>query len=183
MIKKWETGIPGFTIRFAAEEDVGLVLSFIRGIAEYEKMLDQVEATEAILLQSMFVDHQAEAVIGEYQGEPVGFALFYHHFSTFIGRAGLYLEDLFVLPSMRGKGFGKCLLTFLANVAEERGCKRMEWQCLNWNTPSIAFYKSLGARPMDDWKVYRLAGDSLAAAAAEYPGRPADSELKEGFDA
>lgn len=177
--EKQETGIPGFTIRFAAEKDVGLVLSFIRGIAEYEKMLDQVEATEAILHQSLFVDYQAEAVIGEYQGEPVGFALFYHHFSTFVGRAGLYLEDLFVLPAMRGKGFGKCLLTFLANVAMERGCKRMEWQCLNWNTPSIAFYKSLGARSMDDWKVYRLSGESLAVAAAEYPGRSKASERRE----
>lgn len=165
-----QTNIPGFTIRFATEEDTELLLSFIRGIAEYEKMEDQVEATEETLRQSMFVRCEAEAVIGEYEGKPVGFALFYHHFSTFIGRAGLYLEDLFVLPSMRGRGFGKCLLTCLARLAVERGCKRMEWQCLDWNTPSIKFYKSLGARPMDEWTVYRLSGETLAGAAEQFPG-------------
>ena len=165
-----QTNIPGFTIRFATEEDTELLLSFIRGIAEYEKMEDQVEATEETLRQSMFVRREAEAVIGEYEGKPVGFALFCKNFSTFIGKAGLYLEDLFVLPSMRGRGFGKCLLTYLAFLAVERGCKRMEWQCLNWNTPSIEFYKNLGARPMDEWTVYRLSGETLADAAEQFPG-------------
>ncbi len=150
-----------FEIRNAREDEAGLVLEFIRKIADYEKMLTDVEADEATIHDSLFVKHDAEVVFGCEDGTPIGFALFFHNFSTFVGRKGLYLEDLFVIPEKRGLGYGKALLLHLAHLAKERGCGRMEWVCLNWNTPSINFYKSLGAKPMDEWTIYRLDEDEL----------------------
>lgn len=150
-----------FTIRKAEENEAGLVLEFIKKLAVYEKMIDEVEADEATIHDSLFVKKDAEVVFGCEDGVPVGFALFFHNFSTFVGRKGLYLEDLFVIPEKRGLGYGKTLLLHLARLAKERNCGRMEWVCLDWNTPSINFYKSLGAKPMDDWTIYRLDERSL----------------------
>ena len=148
-------------IRFSEEKDVPLILSFIRQLAIYENMEEQVVTTEEILKESLFEKKSAEVIIAEYQGSPVGFALFFHNFSTFIGRHGIYLEDLFVLPEMRGRGIGKEILSFLAALAVERKCGRLEWACLNWNEPSIKFYKQMGAAPMDQWTVYRVSGEGL----------------------
>lgn len=155
------------TIRFAAQEDVPLILQFIRGLAEYEKMLNEVVATEALLREWLFEKQSAEVLLAEEAGEPVGFALFFHNFSTFLGRPGLYLEDLFIKPEHRGKGYGKAMLKRLAQIAVERGYGRMEWWCLDWNKPSIDFYLSLDAEPMSDWTTYRLTGSSLMAMAEE----------------
>ena len=149
------------TFRTAEEKDCGLILFFIRELAAYEKMLDEVVATEELLREQLFRRHGAEVIFACEDGKEVGFALFFHNFSTFVGRAGLYLEDLYVLPEYRGKGCGKALLKRLAAIAVERGCGRMEWVCLDWNKPSIDFYRSLGAKPMDEWTVYRVAGKSL----------------------
>lgn len=149
------------TFRMAQPEDTALILHFIRELAVYEKMEDQVIATEELLTEWLFEKQKAEVVIGEAEGKPVGFALFFHNFSTFLGRAGIYLEDLFVEPSERGKGYGKALLTHLAQLAVERGCGRLEWSCLDWNQPSIDFYLSMGAERMDDWTTYRLTGEKL----------------------
>ena len=148
-------------IRFALEQDIPQILSFIKDLADYEGMLDQVVADEALLREWVFEKKKAEVIFAEEEGTPVGFALFFHNFSTFLGRAGLYLEDLFVLPEYRGKGYGKALLKALAAIAVERGCGRMEWMCLDWNKPSIDFYLSLKARSMEDWTLYRLTGDTL----------------------
>ena len=150
------------TFRMAQPEDTALILHFIRELAVYGKMEDQVVATEELLTEWLFEKQKAEVVIAEAEGKPVGFALFFHNFSTFLGRAGIYLEDLFVEPSERGKGYGKALLTHLAQLAVERGCGRLEWSCLDWNQPSIDFYLSMGAQRMDDWTTYRLTGDRLA---------------------
>jgi len=147
--------------RYAQEKDVPLILNFIRELAAYEKMSDDVVATEALLTEWIFEKKKAEVIFVLEEGKEVGFALFFHNFSTFLGRAGLYLEDLFVLPEYRGKGYGKALLRRLAQIARERGCGRMEWWCLDWNRPSIAFYRALGAQPMDEWTVYRLEGETL----------------------
>ena len=147
--------------RMAAEQDIPLILEFIRDLAEYEGMLDQVAADEDLLRLELFEQHRAEVLFAVVKGQEVGFALFFHNFSTFLGRAGLYLEDLFVRPECRGKGYGKALLRQLARIARERGCGRMEWWCLDWNRPSIAFYQSLGARAMDEWTVYRLTAADL----------------------
>ena len=155
------------TYRFATREDTGLILQFIRELAEYEKMLDQVVATEALLAEELFEKRHAEVLLALADGQAVGFALFFHNFSTFLGRSGIYLEDLYVRPEHRGKGLGKGLLRRLAQLALERGCGRLEWACLNWNTPSIDFYLSTGAQPMEDWTVYRLTGESLARMAKE----------------
>ena len=149
------------TFRFATAADTPLILRFIRDLAAYEKMLDQVVANEALLREQLFEKQQAEVLFALEDGKEVGFALFFHNFSTFLGRSGLYLEDLFVLPEYRGKGYGKGLLAKLASIAVERGYGRMDWWCLDWNQPSIDFYKSLGAVPMDEWTVYRLTGDTL----------------------
>ena len=149
------------TFRFATEADTPLILNFIRGLAEYEKMLDLVVADEALLADQLFYKKNAEVIFALEDGVEVGFALFFHNFSTFLGRAGLYLEDLYVLPAYRGRGYGKAILQKLAAIAVERGCGRMEWWCLDWNRPSIDFYLSLGAEPMEDWTVYRIAGDTL----------------------
>ena len=157
-----------FTIRFADEDDVKLILEFIRELADYEKLLDQVTATEEILHDSLFVKKAAEVVIGEYEGKPVGFALFFHNFSTFLGKPGIYLEDLYIKKEMRGKGFGKMMLSFLAATALERGCGRLEWWCLDWNTSSIDFYRSIGAEAMDEWTVYRVTGEVLNDMAESY---------------
>ena len=155
------------SFRFAREEDAGLVLDFIRRLAEYEKMVDLVVATEELLRVQVFQEKHAE-VLFVLEGErEVGFALFFHNFSTSLGRSGLYLEDLYVLPEYRGKRYGKALLARLAQIAVERGCGRMEWWCLDWNEPSIRFYRALGAEPMEDWTVYRLAGETLQRLARE----------------
>ena len=166
-----ETKLPDFYLRFATEQDVDTVLDFIKHIADYEKMSDQVQVTREILHQSLFVRHAAEAILA-YEGDTVvGFAVFFENFSTFTGKPGLYLEDLFVLPEYRGKGYGKALLCFLAQLAVERACARMEWTCLNWNTPSLQFYQTLDARTMDEWTVHRLTGGTLERAAAQFPGK------------
>ena len=151
----------GLTFRFAEERDTPLILDFIKWLADYEQLLDQVVADEATLTDQLFRKKNAEVLFALEDGKEVGFALFFHNFSTFLGRSGLYLEDLFVLPEHRGKGYGKAILQKLAAIALERGCGRMEWWCLDWNKPSIDFYRSLGAEPMSDWTVYRLTGDTL----------------------
>ena len=153
------------TIRPAEEKDCGIILDFIRGLAAYEKMSDQVVATEELLREWIFEKKKAEVLFVCEGEKPVGFALFFHNFSTFLGRAGIYLEDLFVFPAYRGKGYGKALLKRLAQSTVERGCGRLEWACLDWNKSSIDFYLSLGAVPMDEWTVYRLTGDTLNAMA------------------
>lgn len=147
--------------RFADEKDVPLILQFIKELAEYEKMLDEVVADENILREWIFEKKKAEVIFALDDGKEVGFALFFHNFSTFLGRAGIYLEDLFVKPEYRGKGYGKGLIKTLAEIALERGCGRLEWACLNWNRPSIDFYLSLGAVPQTEWTVYRVTGDTL----------------------
>lgn len=155
------------TFRSATEQDTGLVLQFIRALAEYEKMLDLVVADEALLEDQLFRKKNAEVIFAMEDGKEVGFALFFHNFSTFLGRSGLYLEDLYVFPEYRGKGYGKALLRKLASLAVDRGCGRMEWWCLDWNQPSIDFYRSLGAEPMNEWTVYRLTGETLERLANE----------------
>ncbi len=149
------------SIRFADENDCGKILFFIKELASYEKMADDVVATESLLHEWLFEKHIAEVIFACENGEEIGFALFFHNFSTFLGRAGIYLEDLYIKPDFRGKGYGKALLKQLARIAEERGCGRLEWWCLDWNRPSIDFYLSLGAVPMDDWTVFRITGDTL----------------------
>lgn len=149
------------TFRFAEERDCPLILQFIKGLAKYEKMEDQVIATEALLREWIFEKNKAEVLFACESGREVGFALFFHNFSTFLGRAGIYLEDLFVLSEYRGKGYGKVLLKHLAKLTVERGCGRLEWACLDWNRPSIDFYLSLGAVPMDEWTTYRVTGETL----------------------
>jgi len=155
------------TIRFATETECGIILDFILQLAEYENMSDQVVATEELLREWIFEKQKAEVLLACKGTQPVGFALFFHNFSTFLGRAGIYLEDLFVLPEYRGIGYGKALLKRLAQITVERDCGRLEWACLDWNKPSIAFYRSLGAAPMDEWTVYRLTGDTLTTMAEE----------------
>ena len=152
-------------IRFATVDDAALIVEFIREIAEYEKLSDEVIANEELIREWIFKKNKAEVIFAMENGKEVGYALFFHNFSTFMGRAGIYLEDLFVKPEYRGKGYGKALITELAKITVERGCGRLEWTCLDWNTPSINFYLSLGARKMDEWTNYRLTGDSLNALA------------------
>ncbi|MCR4656672.1 MAG: GNAT family N-acetyltransferase [Lachnospiraceae bacterium] len=147
--------------RFAEEKDCHLILSFIKMLADYERMSDQVVATEGLLKEWIFEKRKAEVLFACVDGKEIGFALFFHNFSTFLGRAGIYLEDLFVLPEYRGKGCGKAMLGKLAQIALERGCGRLEWACLDWNKPGIDFYLALSAEPMNDWTTYRLTGDSL----------------------
>jgi len=155
-------------IRPATEEDVPLILSFIRELAEYERLRHEVVATEASLRETLFGPRPyAEVVIAELEGDPVGFALFFHNYSTFLGRPGLYLEDLYVRPEARGRGIGRRLLAHLAGIARDRGCGRMEWWVLDWNEPAIRFYRSLGARAMDEWTVFRLTRPEIEALAAE----------------
>ena len=149
------------TFRYANQADCGVILRFIRELAIYENMLDEVVATEELLREWIFEKKKAEVLFACVGEKEVGFALFFHNFSTFLGRAGLYLEDLFVLPEYRGKGYGKAILKRLAQIAVERGCGRLEWACLDWNRPSIDFYLSLGAVPMDEWTTYRVTGETL----------------------
>jgi GNAT superfamily N-acetyltransferase len=153
--------------RTAEEKDTQLLMKFIRALAEYEHMLDQVVATEQLLREWLFDKRVAEAFFALEGETAVGFALYFHNFSTFLGRGGIYLEDLFVLPEYRGKGYGKAILAHLAQIALERGCGRLDWACLDWNKPSIDFYLSLGAVPMEEWTVYRVSGESLARLAGE----------------
>jgi len=150
-----------FHIRQAVPADVKLILQFIQKLGAYEKLSHEVVATEEKLHKTLFEQKMAEVIIGEYQGVPVGFALFFHNYSTFLGQAGIYLEDLFIDPEMRGKGFGKKMLAHLAKIAVERDCGRLEWSCLDWNEPSICFYKGLGAKPLEDWTIFRVTGDTL----------------------
>lgn len=150
-----------FSIREASEGDIETIFNFICELADYEKLRSDVTATVQVLRESLFVKKQAEVIIAEEQGIPVGFALYFHNFSTFKGRACLYLEDIYVNPEHRGKGYGKRLFAALAKIAVERECERFDWSVLDWNKPSIEFYKSLGAIPMDEWTVYRLSGDAL----------------------
>ena len=150
-----------FHFRYAEPADAGLILAFIKELADYEKMADEVIATEELLREWIFEKKKAEVIFALEDGKEVGFARFFHNFSTFLGRSGLYLEDLFVKTEARGKGYGKGLLRQLARSALERGCGRMEWWCLDWNQPSIDFYRSLDAEPMSEWTTYRLTGDTL----------------------
>jgi GNAT superfamily N-acetyltransferase len=163
-----QTRNPHFTIRPATIKDTGLILRFIRELADYEKLLHEVIADEATLQQSLFGETpHAKVVIGEYDGVAVSFALYFHNFSTFLGRPGIYLEDLYVQPTMRGKGLGKILLGYLASLAIESNCGRLEWWVLNWNKPAIDFYQSLGAQSMDEWTVNRVAGQALGTLAKQ----------------
>lgn len=150
--------------RFAQRKDTGLILAFIQGLAEYERMADQVSATEELLEEWIFDKKKAEVMFVIEEEEAVGFALFFHNFSTFVGKAGIYLEDLYVKPEYRGKGYGKGLLKELARIAIERGCGRLEWCCLDWNQSSIDFYRSMDAEALKDWTIYRLTGDTLKKA-------------------
>lgn len=147
--------------RYAKKADVALILQFIRELAEYEKMLDEVVATEDLLEEWIFEQKKAEVLFAMVNGKEIGFALFFHNFSTFLGKSGIYIEDLYVKQEFRGCGYGKRILQELAKIAVERKCGRLEWWCLDWNQPSIDFYISLGAEPMKDWTVYRLAGETL----------------------
>ena len=156
------------TFRSAERADVPLILQFIRALADYEHMADQVVADEATLEEWLFDRQKAEVLFAVLEGREVGFALFFHNFSTFLGRAGIYLEDLFVLPRERGRGYGEALLRALARTALDRGCGRLEWACLDWNRPSIDFYtQKMRARPMEEWTTYRLTGETLEGAARE----------------
>jgi GNAT superfamily N-acetyltransferase len=159
---------PNFTIRSATIEDTALILRFIQELADYEKLLHEVVADETTLKQNLFGETpHAKVIIGEYHGKPVSFALYFHNFSTFLGRPGIYLEDLYVQPDMRGKGLGKILLGYLASLTKELNCGRLEWWVLDWNKPAIDFYQSLGAQPMNEWTVNRVTGEALDTLAAQ----------------
>lgn len=165
-----ETAVDGLRIRFAVPGDAGLILEFIRQLADYEKLTHKLEATERDLHNALFGPQPAAETILAFLGEEaVAFALFFQNFSTFRGRAGLYLEDLFVVPGARGLGVGRTLLACLARIARERGCARMEWSVLDWNTPAMDFYRTLGAESMDDWVAFRLAEEDLEALARSFP--------------
>jgi GNAT superfamily N-acetyltransferase len=168
MTQRYRTSVPHLYLRFAARDDIPELLALIRELAEFEKLLDQVSADETKLTQSLFGrDPVAESVLAELNGEIVGFAVFFHNFSTFLGRAGLHLEDLYVKPHARGKGIGGSLIRFVARIAVERRCGRFEWSVLDWNTRAIDFYRRLGAVAMNDWTVHRVTGEALAALAGE----------------
>ncbi len=158
---------PETNFRYADRNDVPLILSFVKELADYEKLQDEVVADEKTLEEWIFDRQKAEVIFALVDGQEVGYALFFHNFSTFLGRAGIYLEDLYIQPEYRGRGHGKALLKQLASIAVERGCGRLEWSCLDWNKPSIDFYLSLGAQPMSDWTVYRLAGNTLTKLAEQ----------------
>jgi GNAT superfamily N-acetyltransferase len=159
---KLDTDIKNFIIRSTTVDDCTLILDFIKELAEYEKLLHEVTATAETLEETLFSDNPyAEVIIGEFERKPIGYALFFNNFSTFTGRPGIYLEDIYVQPEMRGKGMGKYMLAYIANLAVQRNCTRVEWSVLDWNTPSIQFYRSIGAIPMDGWTVQRLYGKEL----------------------
>ena len=153
---RYNTGIEGFTFRETSEEDLALILGFIKEIAEYEKLSDSVTATEESLRESVFKKKRAEVLIAEMNEVPIGYVVYFYNFSTFTGTSGLYLEDIFIRSEYRGMGLGKEAFKLLGKIAREEGCKRMEWVCLNWNEPSKNFYKSLGAVSMDEWSTFRL---------------------------
>lgn len=154
-------------IRFAEEKDIELIVSFIKELAEHVNLLHEVIATEEVINKAIFKERIIKVILAEYNNEPVGFALFYYNFSTFLGKKRIYIEDLFVRKEVRGKGIGKKLLSYLAQIALKENCGRLEWSVLNWNEPSINFYKSLGAVPMNEWTVYRLCDDKLENLAME----------------
>ncbi len=154
-----------FKIREAGKDDVPVILDFIKGLAEYEKLSNEVKATEDMLRRNLFEKKYAEVLIGELNSEPVGFALFFNNFSTFLGKPGIYLEDLYVMEKYRGRGFGRKMLSYLAKLVVERDCGRLEWSVLDWNKSAIDFYLTLGAVPMEDWTVYRLTGKELSSLA------------------
>lgn len=161
-----KTWLADFSIRDASADDVPLILSFIRELAEYEKRSSEVVANETVIRQNLFGERRfAEVIIGEFRNDPVSFAVFFHNFSTFLGKPGIYLEDLYVQPGMRGLGVGKTMLSYLANLALERDCGRLEWSVLGWNQPALKFYDSIGAEPMSEWTVQRITGDSLISLA------------------
>ncbi len=158
-----------FTIKQATIDDVPQILSLIRELAEYEKLSHEVVATVDILEESLFGEWKvAEAVLGHYDGKPVSFALFFHNFSTFAGRPGIYIEDIYVKPEMRGKGIGSIMFAYIARLACERKCARLEWSVLNWNEPAIKFYKTIGSVPMDEWTVHRVTGAGLEQLAERF---------------
>lgn len=156
------TVVEGLSLRFADAADVPLILVLIRELAEYERLSQEVVATEALLRETLFGTRPvAEVIIATYGAEPAGFALYFHSYSTFLGRPGIYLEDLFVRPHLRGRGIGRALFVCLAQIARQRGCGRLEWSVLDWNEPAIRFYESLGAKPLDDWTTYRVTGAAM----------------------
>ncbi len=161
-MERTETRVPGFTIRHARKEDAGLILSLIRGLAEYEKMADAVETDVETLQKNLFERNQAQVIIGEAAGEAVGFALYFYNFSTFQGKHGLYLEDLFIRPEHRGRGYGSAMLAWLAKKAQEEDCGRFEWICLDWNAPALKVYRAIGAVPLEGWTIQRLTGEALS---------------------
>ncbi len=163
-----DTKLENLKLRFAEKSDVPLILAFIKELADYENLSSEVVATEEILAESLFEKKAAEVIIGEYNNKPVAFALFFHNFSTFLGRPGIYLEDLYVKPEMRGKGIGTIMLSFLAKLALERNCGRLEWWCLDWNQSAIQFYKQMGAVPMDEWTVFRVHDTALNRLASRF---------------
>ena len=160
-MKIMDTPIESFKIRYATKNDVDLILKFITSLAIYEHMEGQVTATKELLLNSLFVEKRAEVIIGEEHGVPVCFALFYHNYSTFLGKANLFLEDLYVNEDKRGLGYGKLMLSCLASIAIERNCSRLDWWCLDWNQPSIDFYKCLGANHLKEWNIFRAQHEGL----------------------
>jgi GNAT superfamily N-acetyltransferase len=168
MTGRIETKIKGFTLKKVEEQDCGLLMELIKELAVYEKMIDLVESTEALYKKALFEKKVTEAVIGEYEGKPVGYAIYFHNFSSFVGRPGIYLEDIYVRPEYRGRGFGKAMLAYVARLAVERDCGRLEWCVLDWNKPSIDFYRSLGAQSLDDWTIYRLDKDTLKALSEQF---------------
>ena len=164
-----DTTLENFTIRNATIDDSELILNLIKELAEYEKLLHEVTATKEILEETLFSERPfGEVIIADFEEKPIGYALFFYNFSTFTGRPGIYLEDIYVQPSMRGKGMGKCLLAYIANLAVKNNCTRVEWSVLDWNTPSIKFYRSVGAIPMDGWTVQRLDGETLKNFAKQF---------------
>ena len=168
MPEKIETKIADYYLRFAQEEDITLILEFIKDLARYEKMLDDVSATKKLLTETLFEKEVAEVIIAEYKDEAVGFAVFFHNMSTFLAKPGLYIEDIFIKPEMRGKGFGKTIFAYIANLAKERNCGRLEWSCLDWNQPAIDFYESIGAEALDEWIGFRLTEDKIKDLAQEF---------------
>jgi GNAT superfamily N-acetyltransferase len=169
MVQKILTRIPELTLRFAQVQDIPLVYTFIEKLAEYEKRLDQVVVTETTLHDALFGERPvAEVIFADFNNEPVGFALFCHNFSTFSGRMGIYIEDLFVDPNMRSKGIGRTMLTYLAKLVEIRGGRKLEWTVLDWNEPAIKFYQKLGAHSKDEWTIYQIDDDSLHQLAQQF---------------
>ncbi len=164
----WQTKCPGFTIRQATEEDAALVLQLVQGLADYEQMSDDVHTDVETLRKNVFEHHQAEVIIGEEEGVAVCFALYFYNFSTFEGKHGLYLEDLFVKPEYRGKGYGNAMLAWLGKKAVDEDCARFEWVCLDWNEPALKVYRKLGAVPQKQWVIQRLTGEELKTLAQSF---------------